>query len=295
MTTGSPPAVTASTRVAGVIGSPVRHSLSPVIHNAAFRAHGDPWVYVAFEVAPHEATLAVNAMRVLGLAGLSVTMPHKELVVSELDRVDERAKAIGAVNTIVREGDGTLSGHNTDGVGCVDALRRAGVLDADRAAASGVHVAVVGAGATARAVIAALVDVGVRVGVVNRSIERAEAAVALGNGLRAGSTFRLEPGDVADADVLINATPLGMNGVAAQQSPVPLEMVSSRHTVLDAVYHPLVTPLLARAQAVGATVVDGLDMLCAQAARQQHLWLGRSVDVAIMRDAALGEIQTRQQ
>ena len=133
---------TSRTKIAAVIGSPVRHSLSPAIHNAAFAAHGDDWVYGAFEVEPEHAVAAIDAMRILGIAGLSITMPHKEMVIPALDVVDGSATLARAVNTVVRDADGRLVGHNTDGSGCVDALSRAG---ADLSC-----VAVVGAGATAR-------------------------------------------------------------------------------------------------------------------------------------------------
>lgn len=278
-------APSARTRVAGVIGDPIQHSLSPAIHNEAFRVHGDDWVYVAFPVSAANAVAAIGAMRAFGVSGLSVTMPHKELVVSALDHVDASARAIGAVNTIVRDGD-SLIGYNTDGVGCLDALHRAQARLGS--------VAVIGAGATARAIIAELARVEVKVGVLNRSVQRGKAAVALGNRIRPGSTEAISPRQLSEVDVIINATPLGMRGVAEGEMPLDPDLVSEHHTVLDAVYHPLTTALLEHAAARGANVVDGLDMLCAQAARQQELWLGRLPDVSLMRRAALNELENLQ-
>ena len=277
---------TSRTRVAAVIGSPVRHSLSPAIHNAAFAAHGDDWVYTAFEVDPAHAAAAIDAMRLLGIAGLSVTMPHKEMVLSALDRIDDEARLVRAANTIVREADGSLVGHNTDGVGCVDALRAA---SADLST-----VAVIGAGATARAVVAALARAGSSVQVANRTPERRDETVAIGNTVRAGSTKPVEIDKVGQCATIINTTPQGMAGVAPDAIPFNHQGLVSHHCVLDAVYHPLETPLLRAARERGCTVVDGLDMLCAQAARQQELWLARRPDVALMRRAALAELATSQ-
>lgn len=277
-----------STQIAAVIGSPVRHSLSPAIHNAVFAALGDDWIYAAFEVQPEHAVAAVDAMRVLGIAGLSITMPHKEMVMGALDELSPAAKLAGAVNTVVRNGN-LLVGHNTDGIGCVDALVAVG---ADLSS-----VAVVGAGATARAVIAALAAHGARVTVVNRSPGRLSAAVAVGNSARAESTFAGTLVDIGACATIVNTTPVGMAGMpnsTPDALPFDVQALASRHTVLDAVYHPLDTPLVLAARARGASVVDGLDMLCAQARRQQQLWLGRLPAVALMRDAALVELAKRQ-
>lgn len=277
---------TSRTKIAAVIGSPVRHSLSPAIHNAAFAAHGDDWVYGAFEVEPEHAVAAIDAMRILGIAGLSVTMPHKEMVIPALDVVDGSATLARAVNTVVRDADGRLVGHNTDGSGCVDALSRAG---ADLSC-----VAVVGAGATARAVIAALAALGSRVCVANRTTARLDEAVKVGNGSRSGSTTAVPIDAVGECPTIINTTPQGMAGVSPDAVPFETKTLGPQHVVLDAVYHPLETRLLREARARGSKTVDGLDMLCAQAARQQELWLGRRPDVSLMRDAALKELAKSQ-
>jgi shikimate dehydrogenase len=277
---------TSRTKLAAVIGSPVRHSLSPVIHNAAFAAHGDDWVYTALEVDPAHATAAIEAMRVLGIAGLSVTMPHKEMVIPALDRVDDEARLVHAVNTVVRENDGSLVGCNTDGIGCVDALRAAG---ADLSS-----VAVIGAGATARAVVAALARAGASVRVANRTTQRRDEAVEIGNVVRAGSTQAIELDQVGACTTIINTTPQGMAGVLPDATPFDPRALLPHHFVLDAVYNPLETPLLRVARERGSTIIDGLDMLCAQAARQQEAWLARRPDVALMRRAALAELATQQ-
>ncbi|MFN8023335.1 MAG: shikimate dehydrogenase [Acidimicrobiales bacterium] len=277
--------ITGATTVAAVIGSPVRHSLSPALHNAAFEAAGVDWVYTAFDVPHGEAVRALDAMRALGLGGLSVTMPHKEQVADNVDELDPAAEALRSVNTVVRTADGLLRGHSTDGAGFVSSLVDAGV------AVVGSPVAVIGAGAAARSVIDALARAGAAsVTVVNRSSGRAEAAAEL-----AGAVGRVGAADdVRQATIVVNATSVGM-GVEAIGAELPIDpsLLHDRHVVADLVYHPLETGLLAAARAVGAVCVDGLGMLVHQAALQQELWLGQRPDTRVMRAAALRELAAR--
>ncbi len=277
--------ISGATTVAAVIGCPVRHSLSPALHNAAFRAAGADWVYVAFDVPHGEAVRALDAMRTLGLGGLSVTMPHKEAVAVLVDELDPAAAALHSVNTVVRTADGFLRGHSTDGAGFVASLDEAGV------AVAGADVVVLGAGAAARAVIDALARSGASsVVVVNRSPDAAAVAAALAPGVGRVGTVA----DVPQARLVVNATSVGM-GVdpAAGELPLDPALLRPHHVVADLVYHPLETGLLAAARAAGATCVDGLGMLVHQAALQQELWLGTRPDPAVMRAAALGELASR--
>lgn len=273
--------ISATTTVAAVIGSPVRHSLSPALHNAAFAASGADWVYTAFEVAPGRAADALAAVRVLGLGGLSVTMPHKEDVAAAVDELDPAAAALRSVNTVVRLSDGRLRGHSTDGAGFVASLAAAGVDVA------GARVTVLGAGGAARAVVDAVARAGAGdIAVVNRSLDRAIACAALG-----GTVGRVGgEADVAGSELLVNATSIGMGTVELPVDPTALH---AGQVVADLVYHPVRTALLVAAEAAGARTVDGLGMLVHQAALQQQLWLGRSPDVAVMRDAALRELAAR--
>ena len=267
------------TRVAAVIGDPVGHSLSPAIHNAAFAATGFDAVFVALPVRAADLGAAVAGARALDLLGLSVTMPHKATVPAHLDRVEDDAVALGAVNCILRDGD-ALVGANTDGQGLVDALVAAGIDPAGRRAL------VLGAGGAARAVVRALAAAGVvELGVANRTPERAEATLALG-----GPVARLaEPGDAGDFDLVVNATSVGM-GVAAEAAelPVPPEVLHDGQVVVDLVYEPLETGLLAAARRCGATAVDGVGMLVHQAAHAFGRWTGVEAPVAAM-DAAARE------
>ncbi len=269
------------TRVAAVIGHPVRHSLSPVIHNAAFAALGLDWAYLAFDVAPGDGEAAVAAVRTLGLGGLSVTMPHKDAAARAVDRCSDAAAALGAVNCIVPGPDGSLLGENTDGAGFLDALA------ADLGwAPDGRRTVVLGAGGAARAVVLALAGAGAaEVVVVNRTADRAAAAAALAPGVaRVG-----DPAEVADADLVVNATSVGMDGTS---SPLAGGAVGAGQVVVDLIYHPAETPLLADAAAAGATVANGLGMLVHQAAHAFRLWTGEAAPVAAMAAAVRAELSS---
>lgn len=273
--------ITGTTRLAAVIGSPVGHSLSPVIHNAAFLDGGLDWVYAAFEVAPGAAVDALAAMRVLGIAGLSVTMPHKDDVASAVDVLDPAASALRSANTVVLQPDGRLAGHSTDGAGFVASLYEAGV-DPD-----GMNVAVLGAGGAARAVIDSLTRSGAaHIAVVNRSPDRARVAAALAG--ERGSVGGAA--DITTADLVVNATSIGMGSL---DTPCDLDLLRAGQVVADVVYHPLETAFLTAARARGATVVDGLGMLVQQAVLQQELWTGQRPNPAVMRAAAEQELADR--
>lgn len=269
------------TVVAAVIGSPVRHSLSPAIHNAAFAALGLDWAFVAFEVAPTATGEALAAVRALGLGGLSVTMPHKEGAARAVDRLSDDAAALGAVNCVVPVGS-QLVGENTDGPGFLDALRVDEGFDPD-----GRRCVVLGAGGAARAVVHALASAGAsEVVVVNRTAANARTAVAL-----AGTVGRVGPPDAAsDADLVVNATPVGMAG---DGSPLPGVRLGAGQLVIDLIYHPPSTPLLAEAEAGGARVANGLGMLVHQAAHAFRHWTGEPAPVGVMAAAAKAGLAAR--
>jgi shikimate dehydrogenase len=269
--------ITGDTRLAALIGSPVRHSLSPAIHNAAFGACGLDWVYVALEVPARRVLQALDGMRAFGIEGLSVTMPHKTDVAHAVDRLTPEARTLDAVNCVVREDDGSLVGYNTDGAGFLDSLRADHGLDP-----VGWRVIVFGAGGAARSVILALAQGGAgEVVVVNRDRGRAETAASL-----AGPIGRVgAPSDVAGADLVVHATPLGMRSV---REPLPLdpELFHPGQVVADLVYRPRHTRLLYEARSRGALGIEGLGMLVHQAAHQFRLWTDREPPVAVMRAAA---------
>ncbi|MEA2705011.1 MAG: shikimate dehydrogenase [Actinomycetota bacterium] len=272
------------TRLAAVIGSPVRHSRSPAIHNAAFRALGLDWVYLAFEVAPGEVADALGGMRALGIAGLSVTIPHKEAAAAVVDELSATARALGAANTIVVHEDGVLFGENTDAAGFLASLGDAGVDP------RGQRCVVRGAGGAARAVVWALAVAGAdEVAVVpGRHASRAEATARL-----AGVVGRVgDSSDVGAARIVVNATPLGMaqgsspvQPRGAADLPFDPESLGPGQVVVDLVPSPT-TALLEAAAARGAAVVDGLGMLVHQGALAFQLWTGREAPFDVMRAAA---------
>jgi shikimate dehydrogenase len=278
----------------GVIGSPIGHSLSPVLHNAAFAALGldTTWRSRAFEVAPGAAASALDAMRRADVNGLSVTMPHKADATALVDECSEVARRLGAVNCIVNR-DGRLLGTNTDGEGFVASLvRGAGFTPAGR------RCLVIGAGGAARAVILALAEAGAsEVAVLNRTPERAAAAAALAG--VAGSVVPAGPAGSAEqkglvevidsADLIVNATPLGMAGAfhgGASDWLVAPQLLHPGQVAADLVYAPRPTRWLAEAAAAGAHPVDGLGMLVHQAAAQLNLWTGQEAPVEAMWQAA---------
>ncbi len=268
--------------VAAVIGSPVGHSLSPVIHRAAFAAAGLDWSYVAFDVAAGRADEALAAMRVLGIAGYSVTTPHKEQVAAGVDELAESAAALDSVNTVVAGGDGRLIGHSTDGDGFVASLEAEGV------GVTGLRIVVLGAGGAARSVVSALGRAGAAdIAVVNRTPGRVGAIVALAGTAHAADDAATA---VAAATLVVNATSVGFG---TDDIPLDPAWLRPEHLVADLVYHPLETALLRAAAAAGARTFDGLGMLIHQAALQQRLWTGNDPDVAAMRAAAERELARR--
>lgn len=274
-----------STKVAAVVGDPVEHSLSPALHNAAFRALGLDWVYVAFHVPAGRGAQAIAAVRALGLAGLSVTMPHKADVVGSLDCLSPAAARLGAVNTVVPSA-GELIGDNTDAPGFLDALREDDGFDP-----AGRRCLVLGAGSAARAVTLALAEAGAaEVVVVGRRPGTAERCAML-----AGPAGRVgDAREAAGAELLVNATPVGM----APRGALPFDLdpgwLGAGQVVVDLVYEPAVTPLLAAARAAGAATANGLGMLIRQASRQVVLWTGQEPPLGAMSAAALAELARRQ-
>jgi shikimate dehydrogenase len=253
-----------------VIGDPVRHSLSPVLHNAAYKEIGLDWVYVAFEVPAGRTRDALEAARALDLVGLSVTMPHKEAAAAACDELSPDAASLRSVNTVTATPGGRLRGDSTDGEGFVRALRAAGHDPA------GQQVLLLGAGGAARSVALALHRAGATVQVAAR---RPEAAAAV----PAAAPVAWDDRDAvaATVDVVVNATPIGMAGDTAMPVTPAAGVV-----VADLVYHPLDTALLRAARADGCPTVDGLGMLVHQAALQVELWTSGPAPVAAMRAAA---------
>ena len=269
------------TQIFGIIGNPVSHSLSPRIHNAALAAASLNAVFIPFEV--HDVKQFIRRMvhpqsREIDwdLCGLSVTAPHKSTVMSGLDWIDPSAKDIGAVNTIIVRDD-QLLGYNTDAAGFISALRkRFGSLNAARCA-------VIGAGGAARAVLWALRDVGLDVGLFARSLAK---------GKELSTEFSIACESLANArfekfDIVINATPLGTRGEHQNETPATVDQLRGVRLAYDLVYNPIETRFIREARAAGCETLGGIEMLLAQAVEQFKLWTGHEPDGATMRDAAL--------
>lgn len=258
------------TLLAGVIGWPVAHSRSPRLHGYWLQTHGIDGAYLPLAVAPERLDDALRGLIGLGFRGANVTVPHKQAVMARCDRVTDTARRIGAVNTLIVGGDGTLSGDNTDAYGFMENLRREGG-DIDPGTGGAV---VLGAGGAARAVCVALLDAGMaRIVLLNRTRARADALAAdLGDDRLQVGAWDDRDRLLAGAGVLVNTTALGMVG----QPPLEISLAALPITALvtDIVYAPLETPLLAAARARGNPVVDGLGMLLHQARPGFQAWFG---------------------
>lgn len=267
-----------------MIGSPIEHSLSPLMHNAAFNHYGMDCVYAPFHVEPSGLRSAVKGLMALRVQGFNVTIPHKVRIMRLLDGVDETVTQTDAVNTVTVK-EGRLIGHNTDGVGGLMALKEEGVNP------EGLRVVILGAGGASRALI---VEIGRRaedVVILNRTraraVELAGRVADLDISARAGSlTADKISAELKDADLLINTTPVGMYP-KTRETPVERSLLHPHLTVFDAVYNPPETQLLRDARAVGAKVVPGVGMLVHQGARSFEIWTGRKAPVEVMRRAVL--------
>ncbi len=272
----------------GIFGYPIGHSLSPVFQQAALDHYEIDARYEAWETHPNDLGAAVARLRGSEYLGANVTVPHKVEVMAHLDEVDELARLIGAVNTIIKRGD-RLVGHNTDAGGFIEALRQAGGFDP-----RGKRALLLGAGGAARAAAFALIREGAsELVIANRTLQRAAAlAEELGGRSRGVTAISLRDaaaiGEAASlADLVVNSTTVGMRHTPEQRdSPLPPGVLGRGRVVYDMVYNPALTPLLAQAQIGGATAVGGLSMLIHQGAAAFELWTGRRAPVRVMFAAA---------
>jgi len=255
------------TELYGVIGNPVRHSMSPAMHNAAFADRGINAVYLAFEVEGLKD--CINGMRSIGIKGFSVTLPFKTEVIPLLDEVDDVTLKIGAVNTVVNDDD-HLEGYNTDALGALRALE-------EKTDISGKKVVIIGAGGGARSIVYILKKKGLEVIIANRSPVRGSD---LGKLLDCPFIPLDELVDV-QADILINTTPVGMSP-DVDKSPVPEKVLKKGMVVMDIIYNPLKTRLLSVAEERGCLTINGLSMFIHQGAEQFRLWTGIEAPVGVM-------------
>ncbi len=272
---------------AGIFGYPIRHSISPAMHNAAFESAGIDAVYEAWETAPDRLAAGVAALRGGSFLGANVTVPHKQAVMEHLDDIDSLATRIGAVNTIVNQ-NGRLMGSNTDALGFINSLKNEAGVNV-----SGLNVVLIGAGGAARAAAYALADAQAgELTIANRTVERAESlATELRKTGAETVSYGISDSDSLSAceraDLIVNSTSVGMlHGPAEGESPIPSEVIQPGCIVYDMVYNPTRTPLLTDAENSGARIVGGLPMLVYQGAAAWTRWTGREAPVEVMFRAA---------
>jgi shikimate dehydrogenase len=279
--------ISGTTKLCGVIGDPIEHTMSPVMHNAAFRETGLDYVYTASRVRSEELGEAIRGMRTLNIRGLNVTIPHKVAVIPFLDEVDVLAEKIGAVNTIVND-NGVLKGYNTDASGFLQALLEKGVDP------QGKRVLVLGAGGASRAVSLALGERGARLVILNRLEEldwAHELAARIGRlfdtEVKSGELTRDNTAEaLAETDILVNTTSVGMSP-ETDRTPVDADLLRPGLVVFDIVYNPLKTRLLSEAEAAGAEIVRGIEMLAWQGALAFEKWTGVQAPVDLMKREAV--------
>jgi shikimate dehydrogenase len=283
--------ISSRTKLCGVIGDPIEHSLSPLMQNVAFRELELDYAYIAFQVPKELLKSAILGMTGLGIVGVNVTIPHKLEVMKYLDHIDEDALLIGAVNTVVNR-DGELIGYNTDGIGAVEALERNGVQ------VKGKKIAILGAGGASRAVAFKLSESARSITILNRTKSR---AVALAKTLEKKRNIEVKAEKLNDdtlrttlseIDLLVNATSIGM-WPDVHVSPVKKSLLPRSLTVFDIVYNPVQTQLLCDASEKDCRVIEGVDMLVFQGAAAFELWTGARAPVEAMRRAVMDTLRRK--
>lgn len=281
--------ITGKTKILAVIGYPIEHSLSPVMHNAAIEALGLDYVYVPFRVHPYDIGRAIDSFKALNIVGVNATIPHKHSLIPHLDEVSESALRTGSVNTIVNR-DGYMFGDSTDGVGF---MRSA---EDDLGSIAGCKVLVLGAGGASRAVCVALRQAGCDILIVNRTPAKAQALTDMLQGFPSAGTVEIlttsaleHTEAVASCDLIVNTTSIGMTPLT-DATPINVELIQPHHRVYDLIYSPMETRLVTEARGKGAAAVSGLKMLVYQGAASFEQWTGIFPPVEIMQRALMNVI-----
>jgi len=284
--------ISGKTKVCGLIGDPAEHSLSPVIQNTAFRHLDLDYVYVVFTVGRGSLEDAILGVRGLGIRGLNVTMPHKIDIIKYLDELDETARSISSVNTILNK-DERLIGYTTDGIGALNALRHKQVNPSCK-------IVMLGAGGASRSISFTLAKQASELVILNRTLEKAKKLAndlssllgECGKVRAAGLSPSVLKKELKDAHVLVNATSVGMHP-HNMETPVDPSLLRPDLVVFDLVYEPLETRLLSDARRLGAKAIDGLSMLVHQGAASFEIWTGMKAPIEVMMKAAIGELERR--
>lgn len=278
----------------GIIGYPLSHSLSPAMHNVALQKEGIKGEYVILETPPESLKKQVEMLKASGYRGFNVTIPHKVAIMEFLDNIDDFAGKVGAVNTVVISQDGKLSGHNTDVYGFTQAIP-----EDIREGLKGKNAAVLGSGGAARAVIAGLAALGIKeVTIFARNEEKSQELIEVSiknyPHLKINYTYLSEKADMQGAYIVVNTTPLGMQGKYEDESPLTdysLDSLDKEALVYDIVYRPRQTKLLKMAEEKGLSTLDGLDMLILQGAKAFSLWTAKEPDIETMKQTLLQSLQ----
>ena len=277
--------ISGTTKICGVIGDPIEHTMSPVMHNAAFKEMGMDYVYVAFQVKKEGLGEAIRGMRGLNIRGLNVTIPHKVAIIPLLDRLDHLAELIGAVNTVVND-NGVLTGYNTDAEGFLRALLERGIEP------RGKNVVILGAGGASRAISFILAERGSSLVILNRTLDKAKECAS-----RIGEVFQKEvkalefdsenlAKALTEADILVNTTSVGMYP-DTDETPASSDLLRPGLIVVDIVYNPIKARLLKEAEAAGARTISGIDMFVWQGALAFEKWTGLKAPVKLMKEEAI--------
>jgi len=286
--------VSGKTKICGVIGDPIEHTMSPVMHNAAFRKLGLDYIYIPFRVRTQELAQAVDGMRALNIRGFNVTIPHKVAIMPMLDGLDPLAEKVGAVNTVVNH-DGDLKGYNTDATGFLQALLERGFEPGGKKAV------ILGAGGASRAISYILAKSDVQLAILNRQLEMdwaEELAWRISHDFKK-ETKAMELGydnlamELERADILVNATSVGMSPDSGE-TPVPAQLLKADMVVFDIVYNPIMTRLLKEAEAAGARTIGGIDMLAWQGAMAFEKWTGQPAPLDLMREEAIKSLENHE-
>ena len=279
-------AISGRTKICGIIGNPVKHTLSPIMHNAAFKKLNLDFTYVAFKVEENMLQKSIEGVRALRIHGLNVTIPYKESIIQFLDGIDPNAKDIGAVNTILNK-SGKLIGFNTDGIGAVKAIEGNKIDLREK------RIVLLGAGGSARAIAYHVSQVAEKVVILNRTKERAkrlaESIKFHSNVVWNQLSKEVIQKQLIDADILINATSIGLSP-SSNESLVDPKFLNSELCVFDIVYNSIGTKLIRDARRVGAKTIDGIDMLIYQGAMAFTIWTGVEAPIKVMKDAIIQEI-----
>lgn len=281
--------ITGKTRITGVIGHPIEHSMSPPMHNNAYKQLNMDYVYVAFHVQPEDIEKLITSAKTLGIRGLNVTIPHKTTIIPYLDEIDETAKKIGAVNTIQFK-DNKAKGYNTDGIGAIKSIQEYTTLQ-DK------NILILGAGGASKAISFSLINENINsLTIANRTKENAEQLI---ENIKKQTNFTkiqyhtINDVDtiIKDMDIIINTTPIGMYPHHEVKPPIKTDNINKNHIVMDIIYNPLETQLLKQSKENGAQTINGTSMLINQGLVSFEIFTGEKATYKSFEEALLNQLK----